>query len=227
MPRVQRLTLKQVQMLTPEQINKMTDSERARALTTVQDVLAKRQKRASQAGVKELPGLKNYEFKSTRGMNKEELKQQLKFAVQASKNSTSTLSGFRKLQDDTYERIKSYMEPETETEEDEEDEEENPLLDKEFRDEFWKIYDKVKEKSQGFGTDKSWTSDTLQSYIMERKQEGKSYLSVVRSGRKIAKEKYLQAQAEEKETEKEMEPEYHGENPHPIEIDGNTPIFDI
>jgi hypothetical protein len=222
MPRVQRLTLKQVQMLTPEQINKMTDSERARALTTVQDVLTKRQKRASQAGVKELPGLKNYEFKSTRGMNKEELKQQLKFAVQASKDSTSTLSGFRKLQDDTYERIKSYMEPETDI-----DEEDNPLQDKEFRDEFWKIYDKVKEKSQGFGTDKSWTSDTLQSYIMTRKEEGKSYLSIVRSGRKIAKERYLQAQAEEKETEKEMEPEYYGKNPHPVEIDGDKDLFDL
>ena len=231
MPRVQRLTLKQVQMLTLEQINKMTDSERARALTTVQDVLTKRQKRASQAGVKELPGLENYEFKSTRGMNKEELKQQLKFAVQASKNSTSTLSGFRKLQDDTYERIKSYMEAETDIDEEAREteigEEDNPLQDKEFRDEFWKIYDKIKDKSQGFGTDKSWTSDTLQSYIMELKQDGKSYLSIVRSGRKIAKERYLQAQAEEKETEKEMEPEYYGENPHPIEIDGDEDLFDL
>ena len=223
MPRVQRLTLKQVQMLTPEQINKMTQSEVARALTTVQDVLVKRQKRASAAGVA-LPGLQNYTQTSTRGLNKGELTKQLKFAVQASQNKTSSITGVQQVQKETWQRIK----PEVDIEDMDEDEIENPFDDPEFTKDFWSIYDKIKDKTQGFGAAGSWKSDTLQSYIYEQKMKGKSNLSVVRSGRKIAREMYEEEQRRQAEIEKEMEPEgYYGNNTDLIEIDGDEDLFDL
>lgn len=223
MPRVQRLTLKQVQMLTPEQINKMTKSEVARALTTVQDVLVKRQKRASAVGVS-LPGLQNYKPTSTRGLNKGELTKQLKFAVQSSQNKTSSIKGVQQVQKETWQRIK----PEVDIEDMEEDEIENPFDDPEFTKDFWSVYDKIKDKTQGFGAAGSWKSDTLQSYIYEQKMKGKSNLSVVRSGRKIAKEMYEEEQRRQAEIEKEMEPEgYYGNNTDLIEIDGDEDLFDL
>lgn len=222
MPRVQRLTLKQVQMLTPEQINKMTQSEVARALTTVQDVLVKREKRASAAGV-ELPGLQNYTQTSTRGLNKGELTKQLKFAVQASQNKTSSITGVQQVQKETWQRIK----PEVDIEDMDEDEIENPFDDPEFTKDFWSIYDKIKDKTQGFGTAGSWKSDNLQSYIYEQKMKGKSNLSVVRSGRKIAREMYEEEQRRQAEIEEEMEPGYNDKNSDLIEIDGDEDLFDI
>lgn len=223
MPRVQRLTLKQVQMLTPEQINKMTQSEVARALTTVQDVLVKRQKRASAAGV-ELPGLQNYTPTSTRGLNKGELTKQLKFAVQASQNKTSSITGVQQVQKETWQRIK----PEVDIEDMDEDEIENPFDDPEFTKDFWSVYDKIKDKTQGFGAAGSWKSDTLQSYIYEQKMKGKSNLSVVRSGRKIAREMYEEEQRRQAEIEEEMEPEgYYGNNTDLIEFDGDEDLFDL
>ena len=222
MPRVQRLTLKQVQMLTPEQINKMTKSEVARALTTVQDVLVKRAKRASAAGV-ELPGLQNYAQTSTRGLNKGELTKQLKFAVQASQNKTSSITGVQQVQKETWQRIK----PEVDIEDMDEDETENPFDDPEFAKDFWSIYDKIKDRTQGFGAAGSWKSDTLQSYIYDQKMKGKSNLSVVRSGRKIAREMYEDEQRRQAEIEKEMEPGYNDKNSDLIEIDGDEDLFDI
>lgn len=223
MPRVQRLTLKQVQMLTPEQINKMTQSEVARALTTVQDVLVKRQKRATAAGI-ELPGLQNYTPTSTRGLNKGELAKQLKFAVQASQNKTSSITGVQQVQKETWKRIK----PKVEIEDMDEDEIENPFDDPEFAKDFWSIYDKIKDKTQEFGAAGSWKSDTLQSYIYEQKMKGKSNLSIVRSGRKIARSFYEEEQRRQAEIEKEMEPEgYYGNNTDLIEIDGDEDLFDL
>jgi len=222
MPRVQRLTLKQVQMLTLEQINKMTDSERARALTTVQDVLAKRQKRAAEKGI-ELPGLRNYTPTSTRGLGKDELKQQLKFAIQASKNRTSSITGVQQFQKETWESIKSKIEPEDIDEE----EIENPFEDPEFTKDFWSIYDKIKDKTQGFGTVGSWTSDTLKTYIYQQKMKDKSNLSIVRSGRKIAREMYKEEQRRRAEIEEEMEPDYNDRNSDLIEIDGDEDLFDL
>lgn len=223
MPRVQRLTLKQVQMLTPEQINKMTQSEVARALTTVQDVLVKRQKRAEASGIT-LPGLQNYTQTSTRGLNKGELAKQLKFAVQASQNKTSSIKGVQQVQKEMWQRIK----PEVDIEDMEEDEIENPFDDPEFTKDFWSIYDKIKDKTQGFGAAGSWKSDTMQSYIYEQKMKGKSNLSVVRSGRKIAREMYEEEQRRQAEIEKEMEPEgYYGNNTDLIEIDGDEDLFDL
>jgi hypothetical protein len=227
MPRVQRLTLKQVQMLTPEQINKMTQSEVARALTTVQDVLVKRQKRASAAGI-ELPGLQNYTSTSTRGLNKGELTKQLKFAVQASQNKTSSIKGVQQVQKETWERIKKQNDTTTQEEPDEEYEEpENPFDDPEFRNDFWDTYDKIKDNTQGFGANGSWKSDTLQTYIYNQKKKGKSNLSIVRSGRKIAREMYEEEQRRQAEIEKEMEPEgYYGNNTD-FEIDGDEDLFDL
>lgn len=222
MPRVQRLTLKQVQMLTLEQINKMNDSERARALTTVQDVLVKRQKRAAAKGI-ELPGLRNYTPASTRGLGKDELKQQLKFAIQASKNKTSSITGVQKFQKETWESIKSKIEPEDIDEE----EIENPFDDPEFTKDFWSIYDKIKDKTQGFGTVGSWTSDTLKTYIYQQKMKNKSNLSIVRSGRKIAREMYKEEQRRRAEIEEEMEPDYNDKNSDLIEIDGDEDLFDL
>lgn len=222
MPRVQRLTLKQVQMLTPEQINKMTDSERARALTTVQDVLVKRQKRANAAGV-DLPGLKNYTPVSTRGLDKDEMKAQLKFAIQASLNKTSSITGVKQFQKETWESIKSKIDPEDIDEE----EIENPFDDPEFTKDFWSNYDKIKDKTQGFGTVGSWTSDTLKTYIYQQKMKNKSNLSIVRSGRKIAREMYKEEQRRRAEIEKEMEPEgYYGNNTD-FTIDGDEDLFDL
>lgn len=228
MPRVQRLTLKQVQMLTPEQINKMTQGEVARALTTVQDVLVKRQKRASAAGI-ELPGLQNYTQTSTIGLNKGELTKQLKFAVQASQNKTSSITGVQQVQKETWERIKKQNETTTheETDEEYEEEPENPFDDPEFTKDFWSIYDKIKYKTQGFGAAGSWKSDTLQPYIYEQKMKGKSNLSIVRSGRKIAREMYEEEQRQQAEIEKEKEPEgYYGNNTD-FTIDGDEDLFDI
>lgn len=222
MPRVQRLTLKQVQMLTLEQINKMTDAERARALTTVQDVLVKRQKRAAAKGI-ELPGLRNYTPTSTRGLDKDELKQQLKFAIQASQNKTSSMQGVKQVQKETWQRIK----PEVDIEDMDEDEIENPFDDPEFTKDFWSIYDKIKDKTQGFGTAGSWKSDTLQSYIYVQKMKGKSNLSVIRSGRKIALEMYEEEQRRQAEIEEEMEPGYNDKNSDLIEIDGDEDLFDL
>lgn len=222
MPRVQRLTLKQVQMLTPEQINKMTQSEVARALTTVQDVLVKRQKRASAAGV-ELPGLQNYTQTSTKGLNKGELTKQLKFAVQASQNKTSSITGVQQVQKETWQRIK----PEVDIEDMDEDEIENPFDDPAFTKDFWSTYDKIKDKTQGFGAAGSWKSDTLQSYIYEQKMKGKSNLSIVRSGRKIAREMYEEEQRRQAEIEEEMEPGYNDKNSDLIEIDGDEDLFDL
>lgn len=228
MPRVQRLTLKQVQMLTPEQINKMTKSEVARALTTVQDVLVKREKRASAAGV-ELPGLQNYTQTSTRGLNKGELTKQLKFAVQASQNKTSSITGVQQVQKETWDRIKKQNEniSQEDTDEEYEEEPENPFDDPAFTKDFWSIYDKIKDKTQGFGAAGSWKSDTLQSYIYEQKMKGKSNLSVVRSGRKIAREMYEEEQRRQAEIEEEMEPGYNDKNSDLIEIDGDEDLFDL
>ena len=109
-----------------------------------------------------------------------------------------------------------------------EDEIENPFDDPEFTKDFWSIYDKIKDKTQGFGTAGSWKSDTLQSYIYEQKMKGKSNLSVVRSGRKIAREFYEEEQRRQAEIEKEMEPEgYYGNNTDLIEIDGDEDLFDL
>lgn len=267
MPRVQRLTLKQVQMLTLEQINKMTDAERARALTTVQDVLAKRKKRASAAGVK-LSGLQNYKPMSTRGLGKDELKQQLKFAIQASQNKTSSITGAREFQNEMWNRIKAYTKDQTlapdealltaekeivikhekrpspevwrnmSKEEKAEfnyrnkvwrlPKDENPFNNKRFSKNFWKVYDDIKDSTQGFGTENSWTSRTLQRYIMRKFKAGKySDADIVDLAGAISQKAYEVRQQINQETEKEMEPEYYGENPNPIEISGDTPIFDI
>lgn len=230
MPRVQRLTLKQVQMLTPEQINKMTQSEVARALTTVQDVLVKRQKRASAAGI-ELPGLQNYMPTSTRGLNKGELTKQLKFAVQASQNKTSSIKGVQQVQKETWNRIKKEIDTiGTEEPDDEgydEEEIENPFEDPEFAKNFWGIYDTIKDKVQGFGTNGSIGSDELQRFIYAQLQRGVSKRKIIKDAVDTARARYEEHQRWQAEIEKEMEPEYYGENPHPIEIEGNKDLFDL
>jgi hypothetical protein len=262
MPRVQRLTLKQVQMLTPEQINKMTDSERARALTTVQDVLAKRQKRAAAAGV-DLPGLQNYKPTSTRGLGKDELKQQLKFAIQASQNKTSSITGARAFQNETWNRIKGYTEDETLLTAEQEvvikhekrpspevwrnmskeekaefnyrnkvwrlPKNENPLTNKRFAKNYWKVYDIIKNNTQGFGTENSWSSDTLQAYIMRKMEAGKySDADIVDLAGAISQRAYEVRQQVNQEIEKEMEPwGYYGNNTDLIEIDGDEDLFDL
>lgn len=230
MPRVQRLTLKQVQMLTPEQINKMTKSEVARALTTVQDVLVKRQKRASASGVT-LPGLQNYTPTSTRGLNKGELAKQLKFAVQASQNKTSSIKGVQQVQKETWNRIKKQLDTVSQEEpEDEEYEEEieNPFEDPEFAKNFWGIYDTIKDKMQGFGTNGSWGSPELQKFIYEKLRLGVSKRKIIKDAVNIARERYEEQQRINQEIEKEMEPEgYYGNNTDLIEIDGDEELFDL
>lgn len=239
MARVPRLTLKQVQMLTPEQINAMArsnPSEVARALTTVQDVLKKRQKRAMAAGVDELPGLKNYDFVSTRGMDAAELKKQLKFAIQASKNVTSSITGYQKTKSEMWDRIKEYAEEnpypaeetDEETDEDEATEiEGNPFDDEDWSREYWDIYDEIKDSSQDFNSSHSWSSDTLQSFVYARKAgEDKSTSDIVKEGKKRAEEMYKKHQDEENKLKKEMEPSENGTDDN-FTIAGTEKLYDI
>lgn len=216
------MTLKQVQALTPDQIEKMTQSERARALTTVQDVMKKRVKRAAEKGI-DLPGLKNYDFVSTRGMSKEELKKQLEYATQAVSNKTASIQGVQKVEEDTWKRIKEMADYEQLDEEPE-----NPFNDPDFKKDFWDTYDKIKDRTQGFGSEWSWKSDTLQAYIMKQKYKGKSSKSIVRSGRQKARQWYEEEQRREAEINKEMEPwGDYGNNSDLIDIDGEEDLFDL
>lgn len=261
MPRVQRLTLKQVQMLTPEQINKMTESEVARALTTVQDVIKKRQKRAAESGV-ELPGLENYKPKSTRELSRNQMVKQLRYAQQAVENKTASITGVKQSNKETWERIKQYAQednllsaekeviiqhqkrpsPEvwrTMTKEEKEafnyqnkkwrlPKDENPLDNPRFRKNFWKVYDEIKNSSQGFGTENSWTSNILQGYIM-RKFETEKYsdADIVNMGQAISDRMYkIQQQIEETE-EKEMEPWGYNDNNDYIDVNGDEDLFDF